>query len=115
LTHESVSNVLKLSSNVTECKPLITGSYDGSVKIWSHEGLNLDVFEGLADAVTGLCYIPSAKNYWIAGKGKKLVAFDPRSPTNITQYVRETSRFDEFTVARLHQSPNDPNLVVGRG
>ena len=57
---------------------IITGSYDGSVKIWSHEGRNLDVFEGLADTVTGLCYVPSARNYWITGKGKKLVAFDPR-------------------------------------
>jgi WD40 repeat protein len=25
---------------------IITGSYDGSVKIWSHEGRNLDVIDG---------------------------------------------------------------------
>lgn len=92
---------------------IITGSYDGSVKIWSHEGRNLDVFDGLADTVTGLSYIKSTKNYWITGKGKRLVAFDPRSPLNITEYVGETSRFDEFSVVRVHQSPNEPNIVVG--
>ena len=49
---------------------------------------------------------------YITGKGKRLLCYDPRSPTDITEYVRETSRFDDFSVVRLHQSPNDDNLVV---
>jgi WD40 repeat protein len=46
---------------------IITGSYDGTVKIWSQEGRCLDVFEGLADTVTGLAYISATKSYWVSG------------------------------------------------
>jgi len=62
--------------------------------------------------VTGLCYVPSVKNYWITGKNRKLVAYDPRTPTNITPYVKETSRFDEFHIARLHHPPGS-DVVLG--
>lgn len=37
----------------TENNWLVTGSYDGTVKLWSQEGRCLDVFDGLADTVTG--------------------------------------------------------------
>ena len=47
------------------------------------------------------------------GTRERLMTLDFRSPTNITEFVRETSRFDDFSVVRLHQSPNDPDLVVG--
>mmetsp|Transcript_22487 Transcript_22487/g.73031 ORF Transcript_22487/g.73031 Transcript_22487/m.73031 type:complete len:760 (+) Transcript_22487:29-2308(+) len=91
---------------------LITGSYDGTVRIWSQEGRCLDVFEGMCDTVTGLCYVPSTKNYWITGKNRKLVAFDPRTPTNITQYIKETSQFDDYAIHKLHQAPGT-DVVIG--
>lgn len=91
---------------------LITGSYDGSVKIWSQEGRCLDVFEGMCDTVTGVCYVPSTKNYWITGKSRKLVAFDPREPTDITPYVQETSSFGEYAIQKLHQAPGT-DVVIG--
>jgi len=91
---------------------LITGSYDGCVKIWSQEGRCLDVFEGLCDTVTGLCYVPATKNYWITGKNRKLLAYDPRTPTNITSYIEETSQFDNFDIKKLHQA-SGTDIVVG--
>ncbi|KAK3240375.1 hypothetical protein CYMTET_49778 [Cymbomonas tetramitiformis] len=90
---------------------LITGSYDGTVKIWSQEGRCLDVFHGLSDTVTGLCYVNSTKTYWITGKSRKVVAYDPCS-ANITAFIKDTSRFDEFSIHKLHQVPQS-DLVVG--
>jgi len=91
---------------------LVTGSYDGTVKIWSQEGRCLDVFEGLSDTVTGICYVGSTKNYWITGKHRKLVAYDPRIPTVVTDFLKETGRFEEFSMQKLYQPPAT-DVVVG--
>jgi len=90
---------------------IVTGSYDGTVKIWSQEGRCLDVFDGLADTVTGLACVSATKSYWVTGRGYRLVAYDPRSPANITEYVKDTSRLDEFQITKLHQVPLSDNVV----
>ena len=47
---------------------LITGSYDGALKLWSQEGRCLEQLDDLCDTITGVCYVPSTKNYWVAGE-----------------------------------------------
>mmetsp|Transcript_348 Transcript_348/g.594 ORF Transcript_348/g.594 Transcript_348/m.594 type:complete len:555 (+) Transcript_348:210-1874(+) len=95
----------------TENNWLVTGSYDGTVKLWSQEGRCLDVFDGLADTVTGLTYVHATKTYWMSGKSKRIVAYDPRTPANITSYIKDTSRFDEFSISKLHQVPLSDSVV----
>eukprot|EP00898_Chlorokybus_atmophyticus_P000231 jgi/Chlat1/1208/Chrsp115S01669 len=90
----------------------ITGSYDGTVKVWSQEGRCLDGLENMADTVNALAYIKPMRHYWITGRNKRLVAYDPRTPTNVTAYVRHTSRLDEFNIQRLHASPHS-DVVLG--
>lgn len=51
----------------------------------------------------GLTYVHATKTYWMSGKSKRIVAYDPRTPANITSYIKDTSRFDEFSISKLHQ------------
>ena len=90
---------------------LITGSYDGVVKIWSQEGRFLDSFEGLSDTITGVCYVPATRHYWMTGKGRRIMAFDPSTPINVTQYIKETACFDDFAVQKLDQVPGTDTVV----
>lgn len=87
----------------TDSNWLVTGSYDGSVKLWSQEGRCLDQFMGLADTVTGLVYVETTKTIWTTGKLKRIAVYDPRTPANITKYTHETSQLGDFSIFRLHQ------------
>ncbi|KAH9545031.1 hypothetical protein CY35_12G027600 [Sphagnum magellanicum] len=51
-----------------EGKWLVTGAYDGTVKIWSQEGHCLDTFSKITDCVTSIAYITSTRTYWITGR-----------------------------------------------
>ena len=96
---------------------VLTGSYDGSCKVWTHEGaqlMNFSNFPGV-DKVTGLCYSPATGTYWASGgKGRGRVnVLDPRSPLNVTEFVRGVCGFGDFAVTALHASPNDGDRVFG--
>jgi WD40 repeat protein len=70
---------------------VISSSYDGTVCTWNMEGRCLDKFAVLNDKQTSACYVPAVKQYWVRGRGKVL-AYDPRSPANISQYVKVRAR-----------------------
>ena len=96
---------------------VLTGSYDGSCKVWTHEGaqlMNFSNFPGV-DKVTGLCYSPATGTYWASGgKGRGRVnVLDPRSPLNVTEFVRGVCGFGDYAVTALHASPNDGDRVFG--
>ena len=91
---------------------VITGSYDGTVKIWSQDMRCLEVFDSVGDTVTGLCHVPATKAYWITGRGRRLLAIDAKSPADVTDVVTETSGFDRFSVQKLVQA-RGTDMVIG--
>ena len=80
---------------------ILTGGYEGAVKIFSQEGRCLDYFQASTQPITSVAYVPSLRQYWAAGKGMMISVYDPRTPTSITSLVRETARLPEFKITRL--------------
>lgn len=97
----------------TENNWLITGAYDGRVKMWSQEGRCLDTFTGVTDNVIGLAYAPATRNYWITSKSRRCAVYDPRTPMDITEYVANTSSLGAFDVTKIHQPHDAPDVLVG--
>ncbi len=48
----------------------------------------LDKFESINDQPVAVAYVPSTNMYWASGRFGRLVAYDPRAPANVTQYVQ---------------------------
>jgi hypothetical protein len=48
----------------------------------------LDKFENINDQPVAVAYVPSTKQYWASGRFGRLLAYDPRAPANVTQYVQ---------------------------
>ncbi|GBG74555.1 hypothetical protein CBR_g18966 [Chara braunii] len=91
---------------------LISGGLDGTMKIWSHEGRCLDTFENFTDSITSIAYLTSTKTYWVTGKSRKMIAYDPRTPAEITSYIAQTSRLKDFQLTKVYQCPQS-DLVIG--
>eukprot|EP00741_Cyanophora_paradoxa_P019100 tig00021122_g18442.t1 len=66
---------------------LITGSFDGSAKIWSQDGKALQKFEGFSEAITGVCYVPATRQLLIAASSPEPAVYDPRTGMNVTEFV----------------------------
>ncbi|GMH37514.1 hypothetical protein BSKO_05387 [Bryopsis sp. KO-2023] len=84
---------------------VVTGSFDGSFRVWSMEGRCLDRFEGVADGQTIVAYVPLTKMYWITGRNNKLVAYDPRAPANVSDYVQDSNQLKQFSVNLMFVPP----------
>uniref|UniRef100_A0A7S3DAN8 Guanine nucleotide-binding protein subunit beta-like protein n=1 Tax=Palpitomonas bilix TaxID=652834 RepID=A0A7S3DAN8_9EUKA len=68
---------------------LITGSYDRTVKLWAKDSDRaLLTFDNFEDTITGLCYVPSTSNLWVASNGSIPQIFDPRTGADITDFKR---------------------------
>ena len=98
---------------------ILTGSYDGSVKVWTHEGAQLMHFAGFpgVDKITGLCHSPATGTYWASGgvghgRGRVHV-LDPRSPLDVTKYIDGVCGFGKYGVTSLHASRNDGRRMFG--
>lgn len=50
--------------------------------------------------------------YWGSGKFGRLVAFDPRAPANVTEYIRESNGLDRYHVTHMY-APLGTNLLLG--
>ncbi|CAM6099734.1 unnamed protein product [Calypogeia fissa] len=93
-------------------KWLVTGAYDGTVKIWSQEGHCLDSFDKITDCVTSIAYVRATKSYWVSGRHKSVVVIDPLAPAIMTEWVADTSEFHDLILSKvLHCSVR--NLVIG--
>ena len=90
---------------------IITGAFDGSVKVWSYEGRNLESFYSLGEQVYSVCYVPATNAIWVSGLGMKIQAIDTRSWSNITEYVAEAQDLGEHRIARLARGEGD--IVFG--
>eukprot|EP00873_Tetraselmis_striata_P008067 jgi/Tetstr1/428331/TSEL_018366.t1 len=90
---------------------IISCSYDGTVCTWNMEGRCLDKFTILNDKQTSACYVGSLRQYWVRGR-EKVLAYDPRSPANVSKYIQDVSDLDEYDIAHLHSTP-DSDVVVG--
>ncbi|KAG2444756.1 hypothetical protein HXX76_001500 [Chlamydomonas incerta] len=91
---------------------ILTGSIDGSMKVWSLEGRLLDKFESINDQPVAVAYVPSTNMYWASGRFGRLVAYDPRAPANVTQYVQESSGLDRFNVEYMY-APMGTDMLLG--
>ena len=74
-------------------KTIVTGSYDGQVKIWNQAGRCLDVLASSKDTVTSICYITPTNEFWIVGNDRKITVYDPRNISEITSYLSEVCGF----------------------
>ena len=52
----------------------------------------MDKFESINDQPVAVAYVPSTNMYWASGRFGRLVAYDPRAPANVTQYVQVSAR-----------------------
>ena len=41
-----------------------------------------------------MAYVASTNMYWASGRYGRLVAYDPRAPSNITEFVKEANGLD---------------------
>ncbi|BBN08823.1 hypothetical protein MPTK1_4g14760 [Marchantia polymorpha subsp. ruderalis] len=95
-----------------DSKWLVTGGYDGCVKIWSQEGHCLDCFDNITDCVTSIAYVFSTRCYWITGKNNSVVVIDPAAPADMTEWIQDTSSFHDYAIVQvLHDHTKD--IVVG--
>ena len=46
------------------------------------------------------------------GKSRGITAYDPRTPLDITDYIKDTSRLKDYCMHKFHQDPNT-NIVIG--
>ena len=53
--------------------------------------------------MTGLVYVETTKTIWTTGKLKRIAVYDPRTPANVTKYIKETSQLGDFSIFKLHQ------------
>jgi len=96
----------------TSSNSILTGSIDGGMKVWSMEGRLLDKFENINDQPVCVSYVPSTNMYWASGRFGRLVAFDPRAPANVTEYVKESNGLDRFKVQHMF-APLGTDLLLG--
>lgn len=52
-----------------------------------------------------MAYVPMTRTYWITGRNNKLVAFDPRAPANISEYIKDANQLNNFNVTMLYTPP----------
>ncbi|KAJ9524068.1 hypothetical protein QJQ45_022573 [Haematococcus lacustris] len=91
---------------------ILSGSIDGSMKVWSMEGRLLDKFTSINDQPVCVAYVPPTNMYWASGRFGRLVAYDPRAPSNVTEYVRDSNSLDRFRVTTLF-APLHTDLLLG--
>mmetsp|Transcript_33374 Transcript_33374/g.84557 ORF Transcript_33374/g.84557 Transcript_33374/m.84557 type:complete len:866 (-) Transcript_33374:212-2809(-) len=91
---------------------ILSGSIDGSMKVWSMEGRLLDKFENINDQPVCAAYVPPINMYWASGRFGRLVAYDPRAPSNVTEYVRDANSLDRFRVSLLF-APLGTDMLLG--
>ncbi|KAL6755154.1 WD40-repeat-containing domain protein, partial [Haematococcus lacustris] len=92
---------------------ILSGSIDGSMKVWSMEGSRLlDKFTSINDQPVCVAYVPPTNMYWASGRFGRLVAYDPRAPSNVTEYVRDSNSLDRFRVTTLF-APLHTDLLLG--
>ncbi|KAJ9523676.1 hypothetical protein QJQ45_020098 [Haematococcus lacustris] len=109
---------------------ILSGSIDGSMKVWSMEGRAwnrskaavllcgwgasrlLDKFTSINDQPVCVAYVPPTNMYWASGRFGRLVAYDPRAPSNVTEYVRDSNSLDRFRVTTLF-APLHTDLLLG--
>lgn len=66
----------------------------------------LDKFENISDGETQVMYVPMTKMYWVTGRNNKLVAFDPRAPSNITKFIQDANHMQNMNVTMLFNPPS---------
>jgi WD40 repeat protein len=71
----------------TENSWIMTGSYDHMVKLWSAEGKLIQVYNGLAEIITSVCFVPKTLSFWIAANSRQPNIYDPKSGLNISEYI----------------------------
>jgi len=96
----------------SQTKTIVTGSYDGQVKIWNQAGRCLDVLASFKDTVTSICYVSPTNEFWIVGNNRKITVYDPRNISEITPHISDICGFSHFRVQKLHHSLNS-NIVTG--
>jgi WD40 repeat protein len=96
----------------SQTKTIVTGSYDGQVKIWNQAGRCLDVLATFKDTVTSICYVSPTNEFWIVGNNRKITVYDPRNISEITPHISDVCGFSHFKVQKLHHSLNS-NVVAG--
>lgn len=96
----------------SQTKTIVTGSYDGQVKIWNQAGRCLDVLATFKDTVTSICYVTPTNEFWIVGNDRKVTVYDPRNISEITPYISEVCGFERFRVQKLHHSVGS-NVITG--
>ncbi len=96
----------------SQTKTIVTGSYDGQVKIWNQAGRCLDVLATFKDTVTSICYVSPTNEFWIVGNNRKITVYDPRNISEITPHISDICGFSHFKVQKLHHSLNS-DIVTG--
>lgn len=86
----------------SQTKTIVTGSYDGQVKIWNQAGRCLDVLASFKDTVTSICYVSPTNEFWIVGNNRKITVYDPRNISEITPHISDVCGFSHFRVQKLH-------------
>ncbi|GFH06088.1 uncharacterized protein HaLaN_00660, partial [Haematococcus lacustris] len=72
----------------------------------------LDKFTSINDQPVCVAYVPPTNMYWASGRFGRLVAYDPRAPSNVTEYVRDSNSLDRFRVTTLF-APLHTDLLLG--
>lgn len=91
---------------------ILTGAVDGSMKVWSMEGRPLDRFEAINDQAVAVAVVPRINVYWASGRFGRLLAYDPKAPANITDYVQEANSLSRFRVEMMY-APAKTDLLLG--
>ncbi|KAF5833397.1 WD40-repeat-containing domain protein, partial [Dunaliella salina] len=91
---------------------ILTGAIDGSMKVWSMEGRLLDKFENINDQPVCVAYVPPINMYWASGRFGRLLAYDPRAPLNVTEFVKDANSLDKFKVSHMFAPPHT-DLLLG--
>lgn len=104
---------ISASAYDTDSKWLLTGCYDGTLKIWSQEGHCLDIFQKLCDSsITSVAFIAATRCYWVTSKSGNVNVIDPQAPANVTEWVMETSSFHQLSLSKIHHAVSK-NVVFG--
>eukprot|EP00775_Hariotina_reticulata_P004041 gene4041-4288_t len=92
---------------------LLTGSLDGTLRVWSLESRCLDKFEGLSNKPISAVQLPHVKHWWATGRSGKLEALDPRAPAVITQYAAQPNQLLDHAVDLLYAPPGSDLVLAG--